>query len=118
MCAYESESDGSENIEVQQRFTEASKRVMRKIKGFSSFVGVSCEGMEFEVLELIRKIDSRWEMQAKMEAMQRKGTPSINKRCELKKLKCSINYDYRGVRTRSGGGEGCGGVTVHPDLVL
>lgn len=75
--------------------------VMKRINGFSKFLGVSYDGFEDRTMQLFKGIEDRWRKDSVTKA--KKGGSKAKKGArELKRLQCSVNYEGRKKM-----GEGC-----------
>ncbi|KAG5528718.1 hypothetical protein RHGRI_029397 [Rhododendron griersonianum] len=73
---------------------EVSNWVLKRISGFSKFLGVSYDGFEDRTMRLFLDIEEKWRKGAVK--VTKKGGSKVNSGArELKRLECSINYDGR-----------------------
>ena len=85
-----SEVDEFENCKSH----EPSKWVMKRIKGFNRFLGVSFNGYKEEALRLFTAIEGRWRAKGRPNAApQRKQGMGMKRYRELKNLCSLVNYE-------------------------
>lgn len=73
---------------------DVSKWVLKRINGFSKFLGVSFDGFEDKTMQLFTEIEEKWKNGASEEV--KKGGTKVSKGVrELRRLQCSVNYEGR-----------------------
>lgn len=108
-------NDG-EKITYGMSQAEVSKWVLKRINGFSKFLGVSYDGFEDRTMQLFTEIEEKWRKGAESEEKKSRNKSNRGVR-ELKSLKCSVNYEGRkkvGERS-SGEVEGVNLLTLYED---
>lgn len=101
------ESNGEWNVEDKlvsgMSQEDVSKWVLKRISGFSKFLGVSFDGFEDRTMQLFSDIEKKWRTGAVKETKKGGSKTSTGSR-ELKRLQCSINYDGRKEAGKGNGG--------------
>lgn len=89
----ESGIDGEKLVSGMSQ-VEVSKWVLKRINGFSKFLGVSFDGFEDQAMHLFSEIEEKWRKGVGTEA-KKSGNKSSRGVRELKRLQCSVNYEGR-----------------------
>lgn len=97
-------SDGEKLVSGMSQ-VEVSKWVLKRISGFSKFLGVSYDGFEERTMQLFLDIEEKWRKGA-MSDSKKSGRKNRKGVRELKRLHCSANYDG----WKEVGESGCEGV--------